>query len=68
MNIKIQEIKTFITSLYCDSCGTEVELEPGQFTDLVRRSYYIYKCPKCGDQITSSKQDDPYPKITYQRI
>ena len=62
MKTKTEEVKTFVTRLYCD-CGEEMSISQ-QWADSQMR--YIYKCSKC--YFRSGTMTDKYPKIEYRTI
>ena len=59
--IRKQKVHTYIEQLYCDSCNTLMEQEPYVLTS--DPPQYVYKCPKCGAQITTTQS---YPRTVYE--
>lgn len=63
MNIKKQEVKTFIERAYCNDCGVELEMQP--FVIDTYPPIYTYKCPKCGKIIESR---ETFPRTVHEPV
>lgn len=63
MQIKKQEVKTFIERAYCNDCGVELEMQP--FVIDTYPPIYTYKCPKCGKIIESR---ETFPRTVHEPV
>ena len=62
MKTEKQEVKTFVTRLYCD-CGEEMKIIQSWADSETR---YIYQCPKC--ETETETMTDRYPKVEFRGI
>ena len=60
---KGKEVKCVMVYLYCDKCGTELEITGG--VQLTCPPRYIYACPQCGYKESHSES---YPRVEYVEV
>lgn len=63
MKIKDFEAVPVLTKAFCDECNVEVKMQ--QNVLMVHPAKYMYKCPQCGIEYTSTEH---YPKLNFKEV